>query len=158
MSASTADRCPRCGATTISYGGGHLACCGGCGLIADEEVFEMPIEEAITDEMVADFADGAREGGSTYWCDELFCLRPPDRPLTYFGEKLAAGAWYAAAEYDDDWRQREWHPLDSARMRSGISRAAQHSGQSIDVFYEEHDADDADVAFQYATLGKVVYG
>jgi hypothetical protein len=48
MSASTADRCPRCGAATISYGGGHLACCGSCGLIADEEVFEMPIEEAIT--------------------------------------------------------------------------------------------------------------
>jgi hypothetical protein len=85
-------------------------------------VFEMPIEEAITDEMVADFADGAREGGSTYWCDELFCLRPPDRALTCFGEKLAAGAWYAAAEYDDDWHQREWHPLDSASMRSGISK------------------------------------
>jgi hypothetical protein len=67
-------------------------------LIADKEVFEVSIEEAIPDEIVADFADTAREGGSNYWCDELFCLRSPDRPLTYFGEKLAAGAWYAAAE------------------------------------------------------------
>jgi hypothetical protein len=127
------------------------------GLIADEEVFEVAIEEAITDEMVADFADGAREGGSTYWCDELFCLRTPDRPLTYFGENLAAGAWYGAAEYDDDPRQRDWHPLDATRMRAGISRAAQHFNQPIDVPYEEHDAGDADVAFQYAVLGKVIY-
>ena len=83
MSRSTVDRCPRCGATEISYGGGHMAGCGGCGLIADEEVFEVSIEEIVTDEMVADFADGAREDGSNYWCDELFCLRPPDRPLTW---------------------------------------------------------------------------
>jgi hypothetical protein len=158
LSSSTADRCPRCGGTTISYGGGHIACCGGCGLIADQEVFEVSIDEIVTDEMVADFADTAREGGSNYWCDELFCLRPPDASLTYFGEKLAAGAWYAAAEYDDDWRRREWHPLDAARMRAGIGRAAQHFGQPIDVFHEQHDAGEADVAFQYAVLGEVVYG
>jgi hypothetical protein len=158
MSPSTVDRCPRCGATGISYGGGRMACCGGCGLIADEEVFEVSIEEIVTDEMVADFADGAREGGSNYWCDELFCLRPPDRPLTYFGEKLAAGAWYAAAVYDDDPLQRDWHPLDAARMRAGIVRAAEHFGRPIDVFHEEHDAGEADVAFQFAILGEVVYG
>jgi hypothetical protein len=125
--------------------------------MADEEVFEVPIEEVITDEMVADFAGTAREGGSNYWCDELFCLRPPDRPQTYFGEKLAAGAWYAAAEYDDDPRELDWHPLDAARMRAGIARAAERFGQPIDVFHEQHDAGDADVAFQYAILGDIVY-
>jgi hypothetical protein len=152
------DRCPRCGNTKLSYGGGHMACCGSCGLIADEEVFEVPVEEVITDEMVADFADTAREGGSNYWCDELLCLRPAERPLTYFGEKLAAGAWYAAAEFDEDPHQRDWHPLDAARMRAGIGSAAQHFDRPIDVFHEQHDAGDADVAFQYAVLGKVVYG
>lgn len=158
MNQSTQDRCPRCGDTKISYGGGHMACCGGCGLIADQEVFEMSIEEVVSDQMIADFADGAREGGSNYWCDELHCLREPDRPQTYFGEKLAAGAWYAAAEYDDNPREREWHPLDAARMRVGISKAAEHFGRPIDMFYEEHDAGDADVAFQFATLGEIVYG
>src|ERR1041385_2357892 len=127
MNHSTRDRCPRRGATEISYGGGHMACCGGCGLIADEEVFEVSIEEIVTDEMVADFADGAREGGSNYWCDQLYCLQDSDRPRTYFGEQLAAGAWYAAAEYDDDPHRRTWYPLDAARMRVGISRAAERS-------------------------------
>jgi hypothetical protein len=157
MNRSTVDRCPRGGATTISYGEGHMACCGRCGLIADEEVFEVSIEEIVTDEMVADFADGAREGGSNYWCDQLYCLRPPDRPQTYFGEELAAGAWYAAAEWDEDRRERDWHPLDAARMRAGISKAAEHFGRPVDAFYEEHDAGDADVAFQFAILGKIVY-
>jgi hypothetical protein len=135
-----------------------MASCGACGLIADEEVFEVSIEEIVTDEMVADFADGAREGGSNYWCDELFCLQPPDRPLTYFGENLAAGARYAAAEYDDDPRQRDWHPLDAVRMRAGFVTAAEHFGQPMDVFHEQHDAGEADVAFQFAILGEVVYG
>lgn len=158
MSPSTVDRCPRCGATAISYGGGHMACCGRCGLIADEEVFEVSIDDIVTDRMVADFADGAREGGSNYWCDQLHCLRPADHPGTYFGEKLAAGAWYAAAEYDDDPRQWDWHPLDASRMRTGIARAAEHFGRPIDEFYEQHDAGDADVAFQFAILGDIVYG
>ncbi len=105
-----------------------------------------------------DFADGAREGGSNYWCDQLHCLRPADQPGTYFGEKLAAGAWYAAAEYDDDPRQRDWHPLDTARMRAGIARAAEHFGRPIDEFNEQHDAGDADIAFQFAILGDIVYG
>jgi hypothetical protein len=135
-----------------------MACCGRCGHIADEEVFEVSIEEIVTNEMVADFADTAREGGSNYWCDQLCCLQAPDRPLTYFGEKLAAGAFYAAAEYDDDPTQREWHPLDAARMRTGIARAAEHFGRPIDVFHEQHDADEADVAFQFAILGEIVYG
>jgi hypothetical protein len=81
-----------------------------------------------------------------------------DPGLTYFGEKLAAGAWYAAAEYDDNPRQRDWHPLDAERMRVGIVSAAEHFGQPIDVFHEQHDAGEADVAFQFAILGEVVYG
>src|SRR5215471_4049829 len=123
-----------------------MAWCRRCGLIVDEGVFEVPIEEAITDQMVADFADGAREGGSNYWSDQLYCLRDPDRPQTYFGEQVAADVWYAAADYDDDPREQDWHPLGAARMRVGISKAAEHSGRPIDVFYDEHDAGDADVA------------
>jgi ribosomal protein S27E len=38
------DRCPRCGNTQISYGGGHAAFCGSCGLIADQDVFEVSEE------------------------------------------------------------------------------------------------------------------
>jgi hypothetical protein len=56
------DRCPRCGNTQISYGGGHAAFCGDCGLIADQDAFEVSEEQMITDEMVADIADAAREG------------------------------------------------------------------------------------------------
>ncbi len=158
MSSPAADRCPRCGNTKLSYGGGHAAFCGNCGLIADEAAFEVPAAEAITDEMVADFADTAREGGSNYWCDELVCLRPPAGAPTFFGEKLAAGAWYAAAEYDDDPRARNWHPLDAARMRAGISRAAEYFGRSPAVFHEQHDAGEADVAFQLAIFDEVIYG
>jgi hypothetical protein len=54
--------------------------------------------------------------------------------------------------------RREWHPLDAARMCAGSGRAAQHFGQPIDVFHEQHDVGEADVAFQYAILGGIVYG
>ncbi len=151
------DRCPRCGNMQISYGGGHAAFCGNCGLIADQDVFEVPEVEMITDEMVADCADAAREGGSNYWCDELVCLRSPADGLTFFGEKLAGGAWYAAAEYDDDPRERNWHPLDAGRMRAGISRAEEHFERSPATFYEGHDAAEADVAFQFAIFGRIIY-
>jgi hypothetical protein len=114
--------------------------------------------DAVTDQMVADIADTAREGGSSYWCDELVCLRPPSDSLAFFGEKVAAGGWYAAAEYDDDPRERHWHPLDAERMRLGIHKAAEHFKRTPVAFYEEHDAGDADVAFQLAIFGRIIYG
>lgn len=86
MNPSTVDRCPRCGATRISYGGGHMACCGGCGLIADEEVFKVSTEEIVTEEMVADFADTAGGRISTHRAHPLAELAFPPayaRPFSY---------------------------------------------------------------------------
>lgn len=42
--------------------------------------------------------------------------------------------------------------------RAGIAKAAEQVGRPIGVFYEQHDAGDADAAFQFAILGEIVYG
>jgi hypothetical protein len=42
-------------------------------------------------------------------------------------------------------------------MRAGISRAAEYFERSPDTFYEEHDAGEADIAFQFAIFGRIIY-
>ena len=48
--------------------------------------------------------------------------------------------------------------IDKAKIVEGINQAAQHQGMTPQVWYEQHDADGADLAVQYAAFGEVVYG
>ncbi len=151
---STVDRCPRCGGSRISFGGGPMACCAGCGLVADEDVFEASIEEIVTDENVADFADTARAGGSNYWCDELFRLQPRGAL-----RRTSVRSWRPALVRGGGVRRRSAPArLASARRRSDALRHRQNFGQPVDVLHEQLDAREADVAFQYAMLGEIIYG
>ena len=59
---------------------------------------------------------------------------------------------------DIDKELANWHRLTLDMLKEGIARAAAHNGQSVQTFMDDHDANDADLALQYALFGAVIYG
>jgi hypothetical protein len=124
----------------------------------------------ITDQMIDDILSTAFEGGINYWCDETMILRLSDayafKRDEFDGELHRRWAsqvpstpmgLIAICEADDF--ERTWHPLDRERIERGIRTAAREfAGESVEEWYESHDASDADIAVQLAIFGKVVYG
>jgi hypothetical protein len=121
----------------------------------------------ITDEMVCDIIVCAFEGGSYYWAPKAEIVKEPAPPeggwenFVKYGQEhfWANGGEYRVFEPDDEGGEEgTWHTLTTEVMRKGIRKAAEHMGLTPERFYDEHDADSADVALQYALLGEVVYG
>jgi len=114
--------------------------------------------EEITDEMIDYIAVAAFEGGINYWCRRAEVVGEWPEGAKFASDALAKGATVQLFILDPDDDEPESVELTSAKLREGIRLEAARTGQTIEAFYEDHDADSADGAVQMAVFGKLVYG
>jgi hypothetical protein len=115
-------------------------------------------DEEITDQMIDDLAVAAFEGGINYWCRRAEVVGEYPEGAEFASDALAKGATVQLFILDPDDNEPESVELTSAKLREGIRLEAARVGQTIEAFYEDHDADSADNAVQMAVFGKLVYG
>lgn len=105
----------------------------------------------VTNEMVDDILCAALEGGINYWAVKASPTVPPQGDL-FASDMLTRGANLRIVDFDGG-----KHTLTLANMKAGIRKAAAHYGQTVEAFYEDHDAGAADTAVQFALFGELVY-
>ena len=122
----------------------------------------IPSTTAITQQQVDDLLCAAFEGGITYWCSSADVKGEWPEGATYAHETLTRGATILLTDSESVYESGDGEPVIVAltldNFLSGISQAAEHCGRSVDQFLEDHDADSADWAVQYAVFGELVYG
>jgi hypothetical protein len=115
---------------------------------------EVVLEE-VTDEMVDMILVGACEGGSNYWIDHVDGAPYWSGNGTDENPSVSQGGTMVFVE---DLETTE-HKLTAEKMKDGIRAAAKLRGKTVERFYEDHDAECADMALQAALFdGKVIYG
>jgi len=116
----------------------------------------ISVQIDVTDEMVDDITTTALEGGITYWCDRAEQGVPyrDGEGVVWLSMGLTHGGTIRVHDAEED----SWHEITHERMAYGIVRAAAHMGESLQSFYDNHDATGADVAVQYALFDEVRYG
>ena len=98
----------------------------------------------LTPQQYTDIFTAAIEGGINYWASISGYV---------FSDDFAS-----AFIYEEETGKVTSMASDSHVWKDAVAKAAKYMGQSLGLFYEEHDADSADVAMQFAILGEVVYG
>ena len=112
----------------------------------------------LTQEMVGDILCTAFEGGITYWAESQEPSEWPDG-AEWSHETLPRGATIKITLHEPhDEADTKSYTLTLPAFEQGIRRAAQHMGESIERFYENHDAVGADIAVQFALFDEIVYG
>lgn len=110
-------------------------------------------ETDVTRQMVNDILCTAFEGGINYWCNSVSVEEWPEE-AEYASHALGFGAVVILHGAGDD----ENYRLTLDMFLEGLSRAASHYGMSIESFYNNHDAEYADLVVQFALFDTVVYG
>lgn len=146
---------------------------------------EMNVKMEITNNAIEDMLVTALEGGSSYWCsinrDDLTKMR------NWFDAEIKEGRlvrdesihymWmdaifqgcplqlpiYDAEETDGD-NFEELEPLgylSMERIHEGLMLVQKYDQNRFDTYFPEYnngDAEDSDVIFQYIVMGEVVFG
>ncbi len=130
---------------------------------------EVMVDQEVTDEMIDDILTTALEGGVNYWSGR-HVVRVPEWPpdsvtsrydiggTPYASEIVSHGYVIEIPEQGDEAEVIAWHRLNRYKMVRGIKLAANHYRKSLEGLHEDHDADSADVAVQFALFGEIVYG
>lgn len=143
-----------------------------------EQVMPFAMRRQVTDQMAEDIAISAIEGGvygiggwvssyqGHYWIqcrnmhddgNEKCPLNKPDSTDEDICECVscfkADGELRLTLSDDDTTRT-----LNKEQLKNGIALAAQRAGKTIEAWMDNHDAQCADNAFQYALFGEVLYG
>lgn len=108
----------------------------------------------VTQEQVDDLLCAAFEGGITYWCDSAEVIGGFPEEAEWAHEALTRGASIALHDFEGEANYILY--LDD--FLKGIRMAAEHWKQDVVTFLEEHDADSADAAVQYALFDRLIYG
>ena len=103
-------------------------------------------------QIISDILVAAFEGGSNYWLDKVEIV-PPTPATAEFASDVPGLGGFLDLHFEGQIRC-----LDGTMMEKGIEAAAKLRGLTVERFYDEHDADAADLALQMAVLGEVVYG
>lgn len=117
--------------------------------------------EKVTQEMIDDILCSAFEGGINYWAATAY---PEDNVwpenATYVSECLSRGVNICIEdlEEDDELGNRMMYVLSLQDFVRGLEMAVIHRGSNLHDFYENHDAEDADIVVQFAIFGRIVYG
>lgn len=126
----------------------------------------MTINFKISDAIITDLLCTALEGGSNYW----YMLGDIDKTHFIKGESLVdnlARSFITDKEYKLDVYDIESDEDDPELLGSVNYRdiewalnemALEYPKMYANIIAEQYDADDADVWFQLATMGEVVYG
>ena len=129
--------------------------------MSNDYVGEIMTTYKITGEMVDNILCTAFEGGINYWCSYV----EPRHNVWPEGagcasECLSRGcdlSIFDSEEEDDNGNPVEYVLTLSAFIH-GVEKAAIWASMSVNDFYENHDASDADNVIQFALFGKLVYG
>ena len=116
--------------------------------------YNIPTIATVTQQQVDDLLCTAFEGGITYWCDSADVIGSFPEGAAYTHETLTRGA--SIALHDSEGEAN--YILYIEDFLKGIGMAANHWKQDIVTFLEDHDADSADSAVQFAIFGELVYG
>src|SRR6266498_4743614 len=107
----------------------------------------------VTDEMVEDILVAAFEGGSNYWITKVDVVGNWPKGAEFASDVLTRGGELSIQVFKD-----KPVTLTLRAMRKGIKKAALHYGLVPSKFYEDHDAEYADIALQYALFNEIVFG
>ena len=105
----------------------------------------------ITPQDMADLLVAALEGGINYWADSAIPESWPSE-AKYASDVLQFGAAITIQADGAD------YTLTAENFELGIRKAADHHGQSVRKFIDDHDSERADSAVQFAIFGELVYG
>ena len=119
-----------------------------------ETTYTIPSTAVITQEQVDDLLCSAFEGGITYWCGRAEVMGEWPEGATYAHETLTRGSRIIL----HDMEAGDTCGLTLDKFLSGITQAAALRGMSVERFVDDHDAETADLAVQFAVFGEVVYG
>ena len=118
------------------------------------------IEISERGQMLSDIASAAIESFAiNYWCCRVGIMTKARncRPQ-YMVDVIGLGGSLSIEEdKSEEGEPNVIHVLTGAKLMKGIKLAADHFGQSVKGFYENHDSISADCAFQFALFGKIIY-
>ena len=115
-------------------------------------------ERTIEPSKFGDVLVAALEGGSNYWIDRIGRKdAPPGNSrarVVYHSDWIALGGTLVIRPEDD--------PKDCVltldHFAMGCLAAAKYTKRDLKDFLEDHDANDADLALQFALFNEIVYG
>ena len=120
-----------------------------------EITYEVPLPTAtITQQQVDDLLCTAFEGGITYWCGSAQVQGEWPEGARWISDTLSRGATIALHDMEGD----EVYHLTLDKFLTGLAKACAFRKQSVDRFFDGHDAIEADIVVQFAVLGEIVYG
>lgn len=115
----------------------------------------------ITRQDLADVLTTALEGGVNYWAGGIEVDEYP-KGAEYGSEVPAYGGSIVLLHDDpqtgDDGDFTARSTIKAANLLRGIRKAAAHRGRTVERFMEEHDAEGADIAVQFAIFGEIIFG
>jgi len=109
----------------------------------------------ITDEMIDNVLCAAFEGGITYWCSQIYHQGNFPGDAEYGHQVVTRGQHVTLFNMFDD---QDNPTITRDTMAIGIQKEAERQGMTVEAWYENHDASDADNAVQMAAFGEVIYG
>lgn len=108
----------------------------------------------VTQQQVDNLLCAAFEGGITYWCGAINVQGTWPEGARWKSETLTRGATIMLHDAEDD----EVYYLTLDNFLVGLQKACALRKKSVDGFYDDHDALDADIVVQFAVFGDVIYG
>lgn len=105
----------------------------------------------ISDRVIENVLIAAFEGGSNYWIESVNKIGV--MLGDFHSDHVAKGGEVTLNIHED-----KPETLTKAKIVKGIKRAASDMGMSDRAWYENHDADAADCALQFAVFDQIVYG
>jgi hypothetical protein len=108
-------------------------------------------------QIIDDILTTAFEGGINYWCTKVSVRDGDFKGADYASMSVSKGATVDLTVDESDGAV-DVKPLTRESIIHGINEASKFKKQTIDAFYEDHDAESADMAVQFAVFGKLIFG
>jgi len=112
------------------------------------------VEDEVTQQIVDDICCAAFEGGINYWCTEMIKVDEFPEGATHASDVISRGG---SIEIFDGEEER-WHKLTLSSFLKGLKEELMDRRITLQDFYDNHDASDADNVIQRALFGEVIYG
>lgn len=110
------------------------------------------LKNEVPAEIVDDLCCTAFEGGITYWCTKVEAEFPEG--ADFASDVISRGGTVRVFDAVEE----KWETLTLQKFLAALSDELTVRSISLDEFFENHDAGDADNVIQRALFGRLVYG